>query len=55
MITIDEKIRNSQRWREAQRNLDKFEEMMELLKQYPLNPIIKQLPPSKPYTIPKMY
>jgi hypothetical protein len=44
MTTIGEQIKNSKRWIEAERDLGKFRKNMELIKQYPIKPII--IPPS---------
>jgi len=54
MKTIDEKIKNSQRWRKAQENLDNFMEMIMVVKQYPIKPIEQPLP-SPPYSPQESY
>jgi hypothetical protein len=53
MNTIDEKVRDISRWRKAQENLDDFYKMMELIKQYPVNPM--EPAPSPQWTIPEPY
>jgi len=54
MNTIDEKVRDTPKWRKAQENLNEFYKKMELVKQYPVKPM--ELPPSSPpWTIPKPY
>jgi hypothetical protein len=54
MKTIDEKIQYSGRWREAQKMLDDFEEMIKLIKQHPIKSI-KEVPPSPRYTTLKQH
>ena len=51
MQTIEQKIHDCQRWKEAKETLDNFNEMMELIKEYLIKPM-EQSPPSPPYTIP---
>lgn len=51
---MDEKLTDSQSWIEAQKTLDNFEEMMKLVRQYPVKPMIRA-PPSPPYTTPDLY
>jgi len=53
MKTIEEKLEDSQRWKNAQANLANFEKMMELVRQYPIKPMFQPLSP--PYTIPEPY
>jgi len=50
MKTIDQKIQSSNRWKEAQENLDNFRKMIKLVEQYPIKPI-EQFPPSPPYEL----
>jgi len=54
MKTVEAKLENSQRWEKAQENLANFEEMMRLIRQYPIKPM-QSSPPSPPYTIPEPY
>lgn len=54
MKTIDEIIRDSDRWKEAQKNLENFEKMMELIEKYPIKPM-EPKPPDPPYTTPNPY
>ena len=54
MNTIDKKLQDSQRWKEAQKALENFKEMMKLVRKYPIKPM-QQLPPSPPYTISELY
>ena len=54
MKTIEAKLEDSQRWKKAQENLANFEEMMKLVRQYPIKPM-QSPPPSPPYTILELY
>ena len=54
MLSIEERIQDSQRWKKAQENLEEFDRKMDLIKKYPLKPM-EPIPPSPPYTLPDRY
>ncbi len=54
MKTIEEKLKDSQSWKKAQETLANFEEIMKLVRKYPIKPMQSPLP-SPPYTIPESY
>lgn len=47
MKTIDDKLKDCERWKKAEKSLQDFDEMMKLIKKYPLIP--SQEPPCQPY------
>ncbi len=48
MKTIDDKIKECERWKKAEEDLKNFDEMIELIKKYPLIPS-QDPPPPPPY------
>ena len=54
MKTLDEKISDHKRWKEAEKSVEEFKKMMEIIKPYMPEPK-KRAPPSPPYTIPGHY
>ena len=51
MNTIEDRMKDCERWKQAEENLKRFKGTVELVKQYPIKPM-KRAPPSPPYEIP---
>ena len=53
MNTIEDRMKDCERWKQAEEKLKRFKERIELVKQYPLKRPVKQEPPPPPYELPR--